>query len=95
MPTFRAGTSISWLFVLLHLFSFQISSLIPLDCPPLVGRDCVLLIDFDGEADGHPERRGATAAAGRAVGVDTASEGGVARTHRQEPPVGPAQKYSE
>ena len=50
----------------------------------------LLLIYFDFEADGHPQGRGATVAAGIAAVADTASISGMARTHGKQPPGGPA-----
>ena len=50
----------------------------------------LLLIYFDFEADGHPQRRGATAEAGKAAVADKASISGIARTHGKQPPGGPA-----
>lgn len=42
------------------------------------------------ESDGHPQSVGATVVVGIAVVVDIAGIGRIARTHGEQPPVGPA-----
>ena len=44
------------------------------------------------ESDGHPQGRGATVVVGIAVVVDIAGIGRIARTHGEQPPVGPVRK---
>lgn len=44
------------------------------------------------ESDGHPISVGAAVVVGIAIVVDIAGIGRIARTHRQQPPVGPVRK---